>query len=312
MSEPNCHSEWFHLHDARSRNQFFGEVQHRLAPDGRREVKLIVKPDPELGFELARAALAIDGSKSMMQSFAGHLPKMLRRSKNTIQPVAQSLAQHLAANARGQVAVAYWACGDEGGDVEPVGLMSKEDLNTFTFEGPKRWGGGTKLTPVTQYFWEQIFADATGPGLALVLTDGAWDDADHAQLQQLTQVMCDEIATGRRQLMKVVLVGLRLPSNAGELDYIQSRFSSLDDFQSGVAVDIWDHKWLDEIEDLSEIFVELVQDWPLGVGGFVEADGVKVLETDEFRFGIQFTLPANASSFTLHLKDAGDYQQQIV
>lgn len=312
MSDSCSSSEWTHLHAASLRNPFFGEVQHRLMPDGSREVKLIVKPDPELGFELARAALAIDGSKSMMQPFAGHLPKMLRKSKNTIHPIAQSLAQHLAANARGQVAVTYWACGDAGGDIEPIGLMSKEDLNAFTFEGPKCWGGGTKLTPVTQYFWEQVFADATGPGLAVILTDGAWDDDDHVRLQQLTQTMCEAVAAGQRQLMKVVIVGLRLATNASEMDYIQSRFSSLDDFCSGGAVDVWDHKWLDELEDIGEILVELVQDWPLGVGGYVDANGVRVLETDEFRFGIQFTLPPGAASFTLHLKDAGDYPQQLV
>jgi len=304
--------EWMHLHDASLRNPFFGEVQHRLMPGGIREVKLIVKPDQELGFELARAALAIDGSKSMMQPFAGHLPKMLQKNKNIIHPTAQSVAQYLAANAKGQVAVTYWACGDDGGEIEPIGMMSKTDLDAVYFSGPKQWGGGTKLTPVVRYFWEQVFADTTGPGLAVILTDGAWDDDDHGHLQELTEQMCAEVASGARQSMKTVLVGLRLPTNAGEIDHIQSRFSSLDDFVTGNSVDLWDHKWLDEMEDISEILVELVQDWPLGVGGYVEAEGTKVLTTDEFRFGMQFQMPAGASAFRLHLNDVGDYEQQLV
>lgn len=36
-----------------------------------------------------------------------------------------------------------------------------------------------------------------------------------------------------------------------------------------------------------------------------------VLETDEFRFGIQFQMPASASSFKLHIHDVGDYEQAL-
>jgi hypothetical protein len=162
-----------------------------------------------------------------------------------------------------------------------------------------------------RYFWEQVFAGTDGPGVALVLTDGAWDDEDHVHLRELTQAICEDVAAGRRHLMKIVLVGLRLPTNAGDVGQIQARYSSLDEFNSGSSVDLWDHKWLDEMSDRSEIFVEMVQDWPLGVGGYVEAEGQKVLESDEFRFGIQFKAPAQATSFTLHLSGIGDYVQNV-
>ncbi|MFM8572796.1 MAG: hypothetical protein ACKOAU_14475, partial [Pirellula sp.] len=61
MNEPT-ESEWTHLHDQTKRNPFFGEVQFRLLPDQRKQVKLIIKPSAELGYELACAALAIDAS----------------------------------------------------------------------------------------------------------------------------------------------------------------------------------------------------------------------------------------------------------
>ncbi|MEQ8785978.1 MAG: VWA domain-containing protein [Pirellulaceae bacterium] len=311
MSDFEPASDWTHLHSASERNPFFGEVQHRLLTDGDRQVKVIIQPDTELGFELSRAALAIDGSKSMMQPFAAHLPPMLRKNKNMIHPTVQSLALYLADNAKGQVALAYWACGDDGSDIEPVGIMTKDELNGHTFAGPSSWGGGTQMTPVARYFWEQVFADAAGPGVAVIVTDGAWSDEDHQALEALTAEMCAAIEAGQRPLLKFVVVGLRLDSNSGDLDNIQSRFTSLDDFNTDTSVDVWDHKWLDEMADISDIFVEMVQDWPLGVGGYVEAEGAKVLETDEFKFGIEFRIPASATGFTLHINDVGDYEQAL-
>lgn len=311
MSDAVPTTEWTHLHNASQRNPFFGEVQHRLLDDGTREVKLIIQPGTELGFELARTGLAIDGSKSMMQPFAAHLPPMLRKNKNSVQPVAQSLAGYLAQNGKGEVALTYWACGDDGGDIEPIGILSTAEVGNHVFGGPQRWGGSTRLTPVVRYFWEQVFADATGPGVAVIVTDGAWADDDHAELLALTSEMIAAVESGQRPLMKLILIGLRLETNASELPTIQSRFTSLDDFNSTSPVDIWDHKWLDEMADISEIFVEMVQDWPLGVGGYVEADGVRVLETDEFKFGLQFRVPAAAASFKLHIQDLGDYEQAL-
>jgi hypothetical protein len=311
MSDATPTSQWIHLHSASDRNPFFGEVQHRLLDNGMREVKLIVQPAPELGFELSRAALAIDGSKSMLQPFAGHLPPMLRKNKNSIHPTAQALAVYLAENAGGQVALTYWACGDDGGEVEPIGILTKDEAAAYFFAGPKIWGGGTRMTPVARYFWEQVFADTTSPGVAVIVTDGAWGDEDHVELQALTAEMCAVIESGQRPLLKLVVVGLRLATNAGDLDNIQARFTSLDDFNIGSPVDVWDHKWLDEMADISEIFVEMVQDWPLGVGGYVEASGAKVLETDEFQFGMHFQIPAGAGSFKLHLNDVGDYEQVL-
>jgi len=180
---------------------------------------------------------------------------MLQKKKNIIHPVCQELALFLAKNAKGQCAIANWACGDDGGDIEPVGMMSSEDISAYYFKGPEHWGGGTKLTPIVKYLWEQVFAGTDNVGVAVILTDGAWDDEDHEQLLQLTQVMCDEIAAGRRHEMKTVILGLRTDVNASEIDQIESRFNSLDDYDSGTDIDVWIHKWLDEMVDFIEIFI---------------------------------------------------------
>ena len=59
-------AEWVYLSKEEQRNPFFGEVQHRVDENDSAHVKVIIKPAPSLGFELACAAHATDVSKSMM------------------------------------------------------------------------------------------------------------------------------------------------------------------------------------------------------------------------------------------------------
>jgi hypothetical protein len=78
-------SEWVCV-EPPQRIEFLGEVKRRpVAPD-QREIEVVVKPDESLGFELAVSALALDGSKSMLRTYAAHLPKMIRRKQNKIHP----------------------------------------------------------------------------------------------------------------------------------------------------------------------------------------------------------------------------------
>lgn len=306
------YGEWTYIHEAARRNEFFGEVKYRATPSGDYEVGVVVMPDPKFGFELSMAALAVDGSKSMMEPFAAHLPMIARKKRNEIHDTAQDLALHLAKNAHGRCALAYWACKDDGGDIEPIGILTTEELKSFYFEGPQNWGGGTKMTPIVRYFWEQVFVEADSQGVAAILTDGAWDDQDHAELLQLTQTMCEEVAAGQRPLMKVCILGLKTKNNAYEIDRIESRFNDLDDFESGTDVDVWDHKWVHELSDWNQIFIEMVKEMPLGLGGqILDATGNQILARDEFNFGIEFTMPGNSPEFTLTLEGAGEFKQAI-
>lgn len=304
-------SEWIYVKPPQ-RIEFLGEVKHRLISPSEREIEIVVKPNESLGFELAIAALALDSSKSMLRTYAAHLPKMIRRKQNKVHPVAQDLASFLAKNSSNKCAIAYWACGDDGSDIEPIAIMGTSDIQNYEFAGAQNWGGGTKLTPIVKFFWEKVFADTDKVGMAVILTDGAWDDDDNERLFALTEVMCQEVATGQRQLMKCVILGLKTDDNKSELERINARFNAIDNYESAADVDIWYTNWVDELEDWIQLFIELVKDWSLGIGGFVEAQGLKALQQDEFKFGIQFKIPANATSFTIHLDGLGDYSQEIV
>ena len=112
--------------------------------------------------------------------------------------------------------------------------------------------------------------------------------------------------------MKCVILGLKTDDNKSELERIDARFNAIDNYESADDIDVWYTSWVDDLEDWIDLFIELVKDWTLGVGGFVEAEGQKCLQQDEFNFGIQFKVPANATSFTIHLDGLGDYTQEIV
>ncbi len=294
------------------RIEFLGEVKHRLVSPSEREVEIIVKPDESLGFELALSGLALDGSKSMLRSYAAHLPKLIRRKKNEVHPVAQDLAAFLAKNSGNKCAIAYWACGDDGSEIEPVGIMGTNDIQAYEFAGTPNWGGGTKLTPIVRYFWEHVFTGAEKQCLAVILTDGAWDDDDHERLIEFTETMCQEVVAARRQLMKCVVVGIKTEDNKNEVDRIDARFEELNNYESPTEIDVWDTKWVDEIDSWIELFFELVKEWSLGTGGFIEAQGQRICQQDEFTFGIQFIVPANTTSFVIHIDGLGDYAQEIV
>jgi hypothetical protein len=305
---------WIYVDDAAACNKAFGEVKYRPTPSGDYEVQVIVMPGPEFPLpEKLTTALAIDGSRSMLKSFGGHLPPIMRKKGNKVYPIAAEMASLLASKSDDKTSLVYWSCGSEGGDFEPVGTMTSQDISHYAFEGPQNWGTATKLTPVVRFFWESVFAETATPCLAVIITDGAWDDDDHRQLLELTKVICEQIASGQRQLMKCVLLGWENESNAAEITRINDRFNDLNNFESGVDVDVWYHNWVNKLWDWNQLFIELVRNETLPVGGrVIDGSGNTLLTCDEFRFGIEFIMPGTSREFTLVLDGVDEYKQVIL
>jgi len=304
--------ELTHVHDPSLRNEMFGELKYGKLSNGNRHVELVIMPGEAAGDKFDLNALAIDGSLSMREPFGLHLPPILRKGKNQVEPLGRAIGQFLAKNDRGQSAFAYWACGDDGSDVEPVGLFSSQEFETLSVAGPKNMGGATQLAPIVRYFWEQVFVDAKKICVAVILTDGMWKD--QAELLKLTQHMCEEVAAGRRPLMKIVMLVYETAANKGDLAGIEKAMTELNDYDAGTdpEVDVWDHKWVNHISNFAQIYLELEKETSLGVGGKVLDDaGNVVLAQDEFQFGIQFELPADSKGFTLVLDGAGEYKQAL-
>lgn len=225
-------------------------------------------------------------------------------SKNEVEPLARRMTGYLASklDSDGGTTVIYWACGD-GSQIEEMGDLTMDDCETASFVGPANFGKSTKLTPAVRYFVDR-FSDAP-MGMYIFITDGELNDLP--EVKKYTIQLCKEIAAGKRNMVKCVLIGMGESINEAQME-------ELDDLDSGTDVDIWDHKIAKEMRSLIEIFAELVSENQIvAASGRIYDSSGKVVK--EFRDGmpskIKFILPAPADSFTLEVPDQPSIHQSI-
>lgn len=222
----------------------------------------------------------------------GHLV----RTTNIVEPVARQFISYLADNLDedGGTTVIYWAC-DDGAGFEVIGDFTAEQVRSLTLTGPKEheFGRGTHLLPAVRYFVDR-FEDAKR-GMYLFLTDGRLDDLD--AVKRYTTRLCREIAAGRRNMVKCVLIGVGDKVDEGQME-------QLDDLDSGTDVDIWDHKIADEMRGVVEIFAEVVDENQIvaPTARLFDAGG-QLLKTftDGLPARVAFTMPAASSFFELEV-----------
>jgi hypothetical protein len=229
----------------------------------------------------------------------------LKFSDNIVEPLAREFIAYLAGNldADGGTTVIYWACGD-GGDTEVIGDFTAEQCRTLELRGPAKtpFGSGTYLVPAVHYF-VQRFADARR-GMYLFLTDGRLDDLEQVKLY--TTRLAQEIAAGRRNPIKCVLIGV-----GDRVD--ESQMEQLDDLDTGTDVDIWDHKIAAEMRGLLEIFAEVVSENQIvaPTAKIFDASGHEVrLFADGLPARVTFRMPASSPWFELEV--GGDRVRQSV
>ncbi|HVS34724.1 MAG TPA: vWA domain-containing protein [Gemmataceae bacterium] len=233
----------------------FGEVNVYPAGAGRVRVVATILMEPHK--EGAQTGIALDGSGSMAKLygvddgsrvlspiFGG--PKKLH---NDITPVAQQLCAYLARkiDADGGTTCIYWAVGPGGGQIEVVGDLTADQAEKHIFGPPRDFGTGTQLLPAVKYFVER-FKDAPW-GFYIFITDGELHDLD--AVIDYSKRLAREVAAGRRNPLKFVLIGIGTQVN-------EAQMTELDDLDAGVDVDLWDHKLAAEMRVLQEIFAEVV------------------------------------------------------
>ena len=176
----------------------------------------------------------------------------LQRSQNIVQPIAREFLAYLAGNldADGGTTVIYWACG-RGEALEVVGDVTEEQCVNLEVKGPAKagFGAGTMLRPAVEYFTDR-FSDAKR-GMYVFITDGRLDDLE--SVKALTTRLAKEIAAGRRNPVKCVLIGV-----GNHVD--EAQMEELDGLETGTNVDIWDHKIAVDMRALVEIFSEVVSE----------------------------------------------------
>jgi hypothetical protein len=218
-------------------------------------------------------------------------------SKNEIEPLARRVTAYLAGNldADGGTTVIYWACGEDGQQIEVIGDLTAEDCEKAPFQGPKgvEFGGGTFLTPAVHYFAER-FKDAKN-GMYIFLTDGELNDLE--EVKRYTVKLCRDIQAKRRNPLKCVLIGMGENINERQME-------ELDDLDSGTDVDIWDHKIAKEMRAIVEIFAEVVSENQIvaPTGRILDANGQLVKKfADGVPAKVSFTMPATSPHFELEV-----------
>jgi hypothetical protein len=220
----------------------------------------------------------------------------LRITENTAQPLAREFIAYLAGglDADGGTTVIYWAC-DDGSTFEVLGDYTEEQCRSLEITGPNEhgFGYGTHLAPAVRYFVER-FADAPR-GMYVFLTDGRLDDLP--EVKRMTKQMANEIAKGRRNPLKCVLIGV------GD-DIDESQMEELDNLDTGTDVDIWDHKIAKEMRALVEIFAEVVSENQIvaPTGSIHDSSGNCVWKcADGVPATVSFSMPASSKWFELRV-----------
>ncbi|MBP0020577.1 MAG: VWA domain-containing protein [Cyanobacteria bacterium SBLK] len=220
----------------------------------------------------------------------------LKSTANIVEPLAQKFIGYLAENldARGGTTVIYWAGGD-GKEIEEIGDLGERECRQLKIKGVEKiaFGLGTHLTPAIRYFCDR-FPDAKR-GMYLFITDGKLDDL--VSVKQYSLQLARQIATGQRNAVKCVLIGVG--------DAIDERqFQELDDLKTGTDIDIWDSKIAKNMRDIVEIFAEVVDENQIvaPTGTIYDSQGkVAKKYTDGLPAKASFSLPISSQWFELEV-----------
>jgi hypothetical protein len=286
----------------------FGEVNVFRKNNGALQIVATILMEPDI--EGARCGLALDASASMKKMYGANLPVgglfgKAAGAVNVVEPVARTMAAYLARfSSTSKVNLIYWACNPDGSGVELIGEFNEADAKNLACKGPRKlpWGRGTKLLPPVRYFVEAAFPQAPW-AIAVFVTDGIIEDLDAVKRYCLQ--FAREIASGKRQFIKLVLIGVGEEVDEKQMEELDDMFegAELKD-PSGKDIDLWDHKLASEMRQVEEIFAEVVSEDMVvaGQGRILDGQGRVIKEyADGLPALLRFALPAGARSFTLAL-----------
>lgn len=249
--------------------------------------------------EETTTGVAIDASGSM-QALFGLGPF----ARNQVRDVAQVMCQYIASRADqdGGTSLIYWATGDPS-EIQPHGFLGESQAQTYPFPPPKSYGRRTNLLPALQYFADGMHPKTGKPfrnasfGIFVFITDGAIEDLE--AVKQLSTQLAQEIESGKRNPFKLILIGL-----GDQID--ESQMQELDDLDTGTGQDLYFHKIAAQMNDLAEIFTELVDgSMTIAESGMVRDDkGKEILNFRDTKVParFEFDLAAAAKSFSLEIE----------
>jgi hypothetical protein len=173
-------------------------------------------------------------------------------TENILQPLVQDFTAYLAGSldGTGKTSLIYWGCG-KGDEIQALGEFDALGCHDLAITGPVSFklGKTTKLLPAISYFVNQY--RQAQRGIYIFVTDGRIDDLEPVKIY--TKELALEIAVGKRNYLKLILIGI-----GNDIDRYQ--LQKLDDFDTGLDIDLWDYKIASEMHNLTQIFAEVVND----------------------------------------------------
>lgn len=255
--------------------------------------------------EGAEFGLALDGSASMKDLYGTETGPFGFGTPNIVEPVAKSMLKFLSDYAGdGTVDLAYWAVGPGGKEVEGVGKVDQNQLDSLKIRPRKKMGRGTHLLPIIKYYVDDKLKD-TPWAMAVIITDGLIDDME--AVEKWTETFAVEVHGGSKKLIKLVLIGLGENVDAGQLE-------RLDNFEPSVDVDIWSSKLASEMDALYEVFDEVMsEELQVAPSGKILDNTEKVLRAynDGLPAKMEFRLDPGSTGFKVDIPGQPSVEQDL-
>jgi len=268
----------------------FGDITVYPVDAGQQRIEIYLRLQQQV--EGMQIGLAIDGSASMMESFAANIPKAFRQpGANGMEPVVRRLCSYACSfSSDGTVLPVYWATGSGGKEIESLGRLDAAASEKMQVEGPKVWGTGTLLLPPMEFFLAEY---ANSPWtILLFITDGVVGDLDAVVAKTLS--IGQEISEGKRGKCKFIIVGYGPEIDEGQID-------QLDNLEG--VIDLWDGKLAGEMNELQEIWDEV--DFGISIPGSVrilDPQGQQVQSyLDRIPQRMEFKVSAGTPSVTIEI-----------
>ena len=270
-------------------------------PDGSSEIVVCFMPDPVtlIGEGESQALLALDASASLRNEYG--CGGAFGGNPNFVELVARKIGALLTEITKtGKASAIYWAVDHDGSQLESIGEFSQADWEQAIISGPKKyvWGKGTKLLPAISYCVEKIALN-TDWTMGVFITDGIIED--EAKCMDYCLKIGKEIADGKCNTLKLVLIGVGKQIDRGQLERFDDLFEGSD-----LNVDLWStgiaYSMQDETDILNVLYGELMNETTqvAPMGKVCDSRG-EVLKSwpDGLPGKLRFTLPEGESKFVI-------------
>lgn len=224
---------------------------------------------------------------------------LVKRTPNIVQAPAVKMVENVirtfatGGGQSGSCEVIYWACGNEGKEVERLGEISMADLPHVKFEGPQTlpFGPHTHLGPPFKYFAQRA---RNLSGVFVFVTDGHIDDED--EVVRETHRLATEMAQGGGCSIKCVLLGIGRQVDVNQLN----RIDDMEMPPDLASYDVWNSKVLAEMRDMSDAWSEIFDpETEIASRATIYDDKGQVVyqETDSVKALVTFEMPADSKYF---------------